>query len=58
MHSTFSFIFIRIDLFSDLDLDSNNSSFLNISSLPSPTLLELSFIAFVTRTRHFVKACI
>ena len=56
MHSTFSFIFIRMDSFSDLDLDSNDSSFLNISSLPSPTPSELSFIAFVTRTRHSVRA--
>jgi len=58
MHLTFFFIFIKIDLYLDLNLDSNNSSFLNISSLPSLTPLELSFIASVTYTRHSVKACI
>jgi len=56
MYSTFSFVFIRMDSYLDLDSDSNNSSFLNISSLPSLTPLELSSKVSVTRTKHFVKA--
>jgi len=46
----------------DLDLDSNSddSSFLDISSLASLSLIPLEqfFKVFVTCTRHFVKACI
>jgi hypothetical protein len=47
-----------MDSHSDLDSDSDDLSFLDISSLPSPTPLELSSKAFVTCTRHSVKACI
>ena len=56
MHSTFSFIFIRMDSYSDLDSDSDDLSFLNISSSPSPTPSELSSVASVTRTRYSVGA--
>jgi hypothetical protein len=43
---------------SDLDSSSNDLSFLDISSLasPSPILLEQSSKAFVTCTRHSIRA--
>jgi hypothetical protein len=56
MYSTSSSVFIRMDSYLDLDSDSNDSSFLDISSSPSPTPSELSFVASVTRTRHSVRA--
>jgi hypothetical protein len=44
----------------DSELDSSDSSFLDISSLASASLIPLEEFskAFVTRTRHSIRACI
>ena len=44
----------------DLELDSSDSSFLDISSLASasPVPLAESSKASITRTRHSIRACI